>query len=58
MPDLAHDFVSTTPENFEKLLRAIQKRGCKVIAMRDLLEYDLSGSGTTATARPDDTQPE
>lgn len=58
VPDLAHDFVSTTPENFEKLLRAIQKRGCKVIAMRDLLEYDLSGSGTTATARPDDTQPE
>ena len=48
VPDLAHDFVSTTPENFEKLLRAIKKRKCKVVAMRDLLKYDLSGTDRDA----------
>ena len=41
VPDLAHDFVSTSPENFEKLLKELKARRCKVIAMRDLLKYDL-----------------
>ena len=41
VPDLAHDFVSTSPENFEKLLSMLKKRKCKVISMRDLLKYDL-----------------
>ena len=58
VPDLAHDFVSTTPENFEKLLAAIKKRKCKVIAMRDLLEYDLSGQAPAETdARSGATNP-
>ena len=41
VPDLAHDFVSTSPENFEKLLSMLKERKCKVISMRDLLKYDL-----------------
>ena len=41
VPDLAHDFVSTSPENFEKLLRVLKKRKCRVISMRDLLGYAL-----------------
>ena len=41
VPDLAHDFVSTSPENFETLLKELKARRCKVIAMRDLLKYDL-----------------
>lgn len=41
VPDLAHDFVSTSPENFEQLLQMIKARKCKVVSMRDLLKYDL-----------------
>lgn len=41
VPDLAHDFVSTSSENFEKLLGLLKERKCKVVSMRDLLKYDL-----------------
>ncbi|MDD3108022.1 MAG: polysaccharide deacetylase family protein [Alistipes sp.] len=41
VPDLAHDFVSTSPKNFESLLKMLKNRKYKVISMRDLLQYDL-----------------
>lgn len=41
VPDLAHDFVSLSPENFRKFLDIIKSYGYKVISMRDLLKYDL-----------------
>lgn len=41
VPDLAHDFVSLSPENFRTFLDIIKGYGYKVISMRDLLKYDL-----------------
>ena len=41
VPDLAHDFVSLSPANFEAMLEVIHSYGFKVVAMRDLLQYDL-----------------
>ena len=36
VPDLAHDFVSTSPKEFRKILKYLKKQHCRVIPLRDL----------------------
>lgn len=36
VPDLAHDFVSTSPKAFKAILKYLKKNGCRVIALKDL----------------------
>lgn len=39
VPDLDHSWVHTAPEVFDKYMRYLRERGCKVIALRDLDRY-------------------
>ena len=36
VPDLAHDWVTTSPRAFKAMMKYLKKRGCRVIALRDL----------------------
>jgi len=39
VPDIKHPWVNTTPAKFERYLRHLKARGCRVIALRDLARY-------------------
>jgi hypothetical protein len=39
VPDRAHPWVHTPPEQFEAFMKSLSENGYKVIAMRDLLKY-------------------
>lgn len=36
VPDLAHDWVTTTPRHFKAMMKYLRRRDCRVIALRDL----------------------
>ena len=40
VPDLDHPWVHTPSDTFERYMRYLQDRGCKVIALRDLMAYE------------------
>ncbi|MEE2752735.1 MAG: polysaccharide deacetylase family protein [Candidatus Latescibacterota bacterium] len=46
VPDFDHAWVHTQPETFEAYVRHLKDNNCKVIALRDLKHYDLSGNET------------
>ena len=39
VPDIAHDFVSTSAEDFGQIVKLMKEMKCKVIPMRDLAHY-------------------
>lgn len=39
VPDIAHAFVSTAPEGFERIVKYMKAMKCKVIPLRDLARY-------------------
>lgn len=39
VPDTAHDWVSSSEQNFAAYMRYLKLEGCRVIALRDLQEY-------------------